>query len=167
MVRPPECRGTLDAEDWDRANRRAVAWIERVYREGLGPGHGERVRDPSHENRHKLVGALGEVAYAKHYGLPLPGRDEFGAGDFGNIQVRSTTHPRGHLIVFDSEPMQGRTFVLVVLYPAMGYRIVGEIDGPLVPLAGFRPRNLRAGSPPQWWVPQGELDPHRPATCAP
>jgi hypothetical protein len=152
--------GIITPEDLKRANQRCEWWLARAIGGGYGAGHGEPTRSPHIRKDNNLVGAITEVAYAKHFNLPMPHDNEFGLGDFGSIQVRGTWHRNGHLIVFDSEPTEGRIFVLVTA-TRITYCIVGEAPGDAIARLGERPgKRVRPGSPPQLWVHQTKLRPH-------
>jgi hypothetical protein len=61
------------------------------------------------------VGCLGESAVAAWLGVDWGAQDTCDyAGDVGDLHVRSTTWPNGHLIVYPTDPVDGR-FVLVTL----------------------------------------------------
>lgn len=153
--------GAMTPEDIHRAEERCRFWLDRAIGEGFGAGHGEITRDMKIRIEHNMVGAMAEVAYAKHFGVPLPDDNEFGLGDFGSYQIRGTRHWRGHLIVFENEPIVGRVFVLVVVN-STAYRIAGQIQGRDVVGVGVPPGNrVRKGSPAQLWVAQEDLQPHR------
>jgi len=168
--------GRLSREDVELAVLNARRALDVVERHRLGPGHGEPGRRRGKSERDARRGYLGEVAYARAFGLPLPivpdGLPDhpWTAGDFGSVQVRSTEYPDGRIPVFlepTVEPLS-RTFVLVVVsWLADGtasYRIAGEIEGTEAVAVGFDPAPrgyVRPGSRRQLWVDQCHLKPHR------
>jgi hypothetical protein len=141
----------------------AACWLSgRVDHDNLGPGHGETNRRFDQRVEHLFVGCLAEQAVAKHYGVYWDGGAEgWKRPDVCGVQVRGTTHENGHLILYESEPLDTIGLLVCVQTPAPGEfvvcRIVGshQRDGAEAypPPAG----KLRPGSPPQFWIPQRAL----------
>lgn len=116
-----------------------------------------------------IDGALGELAVAKFLNLFWSGQlGNLRADDVGSLQVRTTTHDAGRLLIHKTDP-DDKVFVLVVGY-APSLRLAGWIlgrdakqekwwDDPMA-LKGREPR-------PCFCVPQLRLNPmaqlvHRP-----
>lgn len=102
-----------------------------------------------------IDGAAAEMAYAKSVGcFWCAGLNTFKAPDVGSIQVRSTAHRNGHLIVRRNDA-DDDTFVLV-LTDAPIFDIIGSMKGVEAKADEFwrEPRNNEAGA---WWVPQDRL----------
>lgn len=157
-----QVRVQLDACE-DYIARSVADWrVERVIRDRLGPGHGERGRDREQLQRRHLPGALAELAHAKHWGVYWSGKSsDFGKdGDVEGVEVRGTSHRNGHLIVFSAD----RDDRLVVLGACVAGRVVwlcGGLAAGSCKLQKYLPpaEKLRPGSPRQWWVPQCDLVP--------
>jgi hypothetical protein len=149
-VRIDECEleMALAAGTWRR---------NRAIRERLGAGHGER----SYHWDRDITGAIAELAVAKALGCYWGGNSQdFGRiGDVGQLEVRGTRHPDGHLLVYMADPVE-KPMVLVIVGDR-GARIAGYLP----PFAGREPRflpprgKLRDGTAVQWWVPQSALLP--------
>lgn len=78
-----------------------------------------------------IEGALAELAVAKatgRYWEALARNPDDLPGDVGRVQVRSTKHRNGALIVHPSDP-DDAPFVLVVQYDEQTYHVVGWLYG--------------------------------------
>lgn len=132
----------------------------RVIREALGRGHGEATMGAW--DRH-LIGALAELAFAKLLGVYWGGASQdFGKdGDVAGLELRATTHARGHLVVYADDP-DDRVLVLAIVEPSV-VRFPGLIVAEAAKLACFDPpANKLRGEPRAvrtWWVPQDHLTP--------
>jgi hypothetical protein len=138
----------------------------RALRDRLGAGHGERQPGGNIWDRN-ITGAIAELAVAKQLDRYWGGfSSDFGrAGDVAGLEIRATTHPDGHLVVYMADPVE-RPIVLVVVTPAGGrWAATARIAGYLPPFTGREPRflpppgKLRPNSPQQWWIPQAQLRP--------
>jgi hypothetical protein len=102
-----------------------------------------------------ILGACAEMAVAKHLGAYWEGvvdRPETLRGDVGTVQVRSTTHRGGSLILHDRDK-DDAMFYLVVASPPE-FAIVGWIVGRDGKVPGF----FDASKPrPAYFVPQSAL----------
>ena len=77
-----------------------------------------------------IEGAMGECAVAKHLGIFWNGSiGNLQDTDVGNIQVRTTAHPNGRLILHPKD--DPKDFYVLVIGENGGYRIVGGIYGEL------------------------------------
>lgn len=105
-------------------------------------------------------GAIAELVVARHFGTYWsaggPGAPDILVNQ-QRIEVRSTEHVEGHLIIqADNDPEA--IYVLVVPLPEFVYSIRGAIRG----RKGMIDTFLRAGSAngkDAWWVPQSALKP--------
>lgn len=107
--------------------------------------------------REELIGVAGELAVAKYRGqFFIPGINTFHCkSDCGSdIEVRSTSHPDGHLIVRDNDS-PGRRYVLAVV-DGKGIRLAGWMTGENARRPEWRRASKRSDRP-AWWVPQEEL----------
>lgn len=146
--------------------------VDRVIRERLGPGHGEKGRDRDMLYRRHWPGAMAELAHAKHWDIFWAGKSsDFGReGDVHGVEVRGTGTRSGHLIIFPRDPddrlcvlgaCQGESVVWLCGGMFAGQAKLSKYDAP--------PEKLRPGSPKQFWVPQSDLVPlsaiveHQPA----
>jgi hypothetical protein len=100
-----------------------------------------------------IEGALGEMALAKHLGRYWSD-GSFRGGDVGDLQVRTTAHERGHLLLYPHD-RDDSLFVLVVGKYGQ-YRIAGQILG----AAGKQPEHWQEEKA-TYFVPQSVL-----ARCA-
>lgn len=128
--------------------RRQIEALRRKRPEVYGkPGNGEW-------DAH-ILGACSEMAVAKYLGAYWEGvvdRPETLCGDVGTVQVRSTTHRGGSLILHDRDK-DDALFYLVVAFPPT-FTIVGRIVG----RDGKVPEFFDASKPrPAYFVPQAAL----------
>lgn len=76
-----------------------------------------------------IEGAVGEFAVAKALGLFWPGVGRLRAPDVGELQVRSTPHPGGRLVIHPGDK-DGDAYVLVrgelLRYEVVGWLRAGE-----------------------------------------
>jgi len=93
----------------------------------------------------RLIGCYWHAIVADPNGLP---------GDAGPLQIRSTPHDDGHLVVYDTDPDQA-IFVLVIgTVPVFVVR--GWMQGSMAKRSQWwRPE----GKAPAYWIPQSELRP--------
>ena len=131
--------------------------IDRVESQKLGPGHGE-LGNGLH--RH-FPGAAAELAVAKHFGVYWAGSIESWTGeDVAGLEVRSTKHVGGSLILYPSDDPDKNAILVVVLNDGAECRLIGTIPiryGQHVRYSMAGDPRLRPGSPPQFWVPQNAL----------
>lgn len=152
-------------EQWEHGHSVGNARIQRVRRNGYGPGKDESYRAADMQHKSHLIGAMAEKAYSIETGLDWPNdENEFGkgTGDFDGIAIRGTKWKTGSLIVFDSELESPALFVLVVIdMDERSYRIAGACYAHQAMELGNRPwiNKIRENSPPQWWVSQENLEP--------
>jgi hypothetical protein len=102
-----------------------------------------------------IDGALGEMAVAKHLGVYWePSVNTFKAADLcGFIQIKSTNHSSGHLIVRDNDARHHLYVLVITAIPHC--RLIGSIWGEDARQIGIQ-RNLDADAP-CWWVSQEQL----------
>lgn len=102
-----------------------------------------------------IRGAEAEMAVAKAFNVFYVGDvNMFKAPDVGEFQVRSTTHPEGHLLVRQNDS-DDEMYVFVVNHRGR-CRIVGGMLG----REAKQDKYWRDGTNGQagcWWVPQGDL----------
>lgn len=117
---------------------------------------GEVLQDPV---RKHINGVLGEMAVAKALGMPYEGtlNTYKTGGDVGDLQVRSTPHPDGGLIVRPTD-RDTDTFVLVTGGPDEF-----EVSGWLVGWDAMKPQwwdtMKKKDRPPCWLAPRRALHP--------
>lgn len=147
--------------------RGVAKWrFERASKSGFGPGHGEERYD--HDSH--FIGATGECAFAKFINEYWDaGQNDFGKdGDVANLEVRSTMVRKGHLIVFPTDP-DDRCMILVITdFKFSSKALVNEahceIRGWIRAGSAKKPdyipgsKQIRDGSPLQYWVPQSDLE---------
>lgn len=156
----------LTGAEWDFAEKVGLLRM----RESANAGryaHRNEERSDSKRRFDERLGAAGELAVAKHLGIPfegsvntfhkepdvvMPSRNGRPAG----VDVRSTTRiADGHLIIRDNDHIE-RPFVLVIAtgFPLRPLWIAGWAYGYEV-----QPRHVRAphGKPKAWFIPQNEL----------
>ena len=106
---------------------------------GTKPKYGQSAMDTWRDD---IVGALGEVAVAKHLGLYPDFENRPGyLGDVGRFEVRSTQWSRGSLIVYENDP-DDRLYILVCGMPA-GAEPFLVIPGALPAAEAKQPRYWR------------------------
>jgi len=104
-----------------------------------------------------IEGALGEMAFAKYRDLYWSGAADFGEGDVGDTEVRTTKYANGHLLLYPSSAHNKR-FALMI--GSLGsYKVAGWLSGK----DGKQPkfwREMGSGSGRRaFMVPQDELKP--------
>jgi len=112
-------------------------------------------------------GAVGEYVTAKAKGWHwlMTTAPEPGEGDLGRVQVRTTTHRDGCLILRPRDVVADVPFVLVRELDPLHYDVVGWImahDGKAVGAWGAKGKNR----PPCWWVEGEDLKPIESLTYA-
>ena len=99
-------------------------------------------------------GAAAELAVAKYLNVYWrPGVNTYKAPDVGVLQVRSTMHPTGHLIVRPNDA-DTDTFIFVVCAPPR-YLLVGAYLGAEAKVDEFF--HTSHDEADCWWVPQARL----------
>jgi hypothetical protein len=120
--------------------------------------HAPRYGEPRDAWGVSITGAIGEAAVAKYLGVWWLGNvGRIGGRDVAHIEVRSTSHPSGALILHDQDP-DDVAFVLV-----RGDRYEYELPGWLLARDGKRRewwRDPQAGRP-AYFVPAEHLHPMR------
>lgn len=103
-----------------------------------------------------IDGAHAEQALSKYLGIYwFPGINTFKAPDLINgLQVRSTNHANGHLIIRPNDD-DYQTFVLVVCQTPI-YRLMGSLMAIEAKTAEYFHKG-EVGEADCWWVPQGAL----------
>ena len=151
----------LTDEDRRAAEDTAAERVRRVLNRGLKPGHGEPQREVAALIAHHTVGALGELAVARALGLAgwRPNDDEFGAGDVAGYEVRATTNPGGHLIVYGTEDPDKLCVLVLVGADRLTCRVCGALFAREAICYPAPRHQLRPGSQEQYWVPQHALRP--------
>lgn len=122
----------------DPANVRPRSWVRRMHDE--------------------IVGACGEIAFAKHCGRFLvPSVNTFHRVPdcFSDVELRATDIAEGKLIVRDNDDASRRYVLAIVDAPAV--RLAGWMFGHEAQAERFvgNPHGTR----PAWFVPQSELRP--------
>ena len=74
------------------------------------PAYG--IDDNSHWQAH-IEGALGEMALAKHLGIYWSGKGELRDPDVGLVDVRTTTHENGCLILHEADDDHRKFYLLI------------------------------------------------------
>lgn len=124
-----------------------VCWTMQAIKRGHGSTYGIG-KDEQWERA--IQGAIGEMVVAKHFGIYWTGNVGIvGAPDVGEIEVRTTQHQPGHLIIHKRDDDK-KTFVLVTGKP------------PSFRLAGWQFATVAKQE--KYWK---ELQPGRPAFCVP
>lgn len=126
--------------------------------QSLSKGYNKNVHAEKSDWATDIDGAAAEMAVSKALGRywSCHAHNLHGDDVLGGIQVRSTAHPNGHLVVRkrDAEH-KDRVFVLVVSNPPT-YTIVGAMKGEdAMADAFYRLADNRGGE--SWWVPQDRL----------
>lgn len=106
--------------------------------------------------QYHLEGALGEMAVAKALGIYWNGNlSDLDASDMfaGRIEVRTTSHPRGRLIMHDKDK-DDHVYILAIGVNG-SYRIQGCITG----RDGKKPEYWVKGKRPAYFVPWEALSP--------
>src|SRR5262245_30023508 len=100
-----------------------------------------------------IIGSCAECAVAKHLNVYWGGSNRsFKKPDVGDLQVRATGHPDGHLILRERD-VKDETFILaIVRLPFV------DIVGATQTWAGKQDKYWRADKN-AWWVPQADLAP--------
>lgn len=120
---------------------------------------GQSSRTVSKRLGDSVLGELGEVALSQHLNLPKTSSADFSVGDVADgMEVRTTEHPDGHLIVYDTDP-DARFFLATVSF---GQKIEVSLPGWMLLEDATRPRYKRDSDPPAYWVPQEDLHPINP-----
>ena len=145
----------LELPEWSAAID--AAWLRIVTSAAKGLNAATTYRRSMVERvSEELVGAAGEMAVAKWRGkFFLPHLNTFHkVADCGGVEVRSTSHASGHLILRDNDPAD-RRYVLAIV-GRDGVTLAGWIQG----REGRQPewrRASRTSDRPAWWVPQESL----------
>jgi hypothetical protein len=112
-----------------------------------------------------ILGAVGEYAVARATDCcwrPAVGRLDTLIGDVGQLQVKATARPGGHLIVRPHDPASF-VYVLAIIKQACGLvvTLMGWVPGSEAKVEAFwRERDLALGvHRPGYWVPQAHLHP--------
>jgi len=121
---------------------------------------GTSSRDVSTRLGDAVLGELGELALAQHLELPkTSSANTFATGDVADgYEVRTTEHPGGHLIVYDTDP-DARFFLATVSFEK---KIEVSLPGWIMLEDALQPRYKRDSDPPAYWVPQDDLTPITP-----
>lgn len=109
-----------------------------------------------HDNDWQLniEGVLGEMALAKYLNRYWSGKGTFRAPDVDQVDVRTTAHPKGHLLIHKEDPDDRRFYLL---RGACGsYEVCGWILGRDAKQDRFWGDKFKTGRP-AYWVPQTEL----------
>ena len=106
-----------------------------------------------------IDGACAEMAVAKAMGCYWSGHiGSFKDPDVASIQVRSTNHADGHLIIRDND--QDKFAYILVITDCPHYKIVGGISGKKAKEKEKRDADNYGNS--SWWISQEELtDPQK------
>lgn len=101
-----------------------------------------------------FLGLVGEIAVSKYLNKSWsPGGSKVSTGDVSNsIEVRTTDHPDGHLLVYDRDNDESVFYFVVGDFPKMS--IVGKIKAK----DAKQPKYMRDSDPPCYWVPQSDLN---------
>tara|TARA_R110001592_G_scaffold333787_1_gene617802 strand:+ start:685 stop:1155 length:471 start_codon:yes stop_codon:yes gene_type:complete len=104
-----------------------------------------------------IDGAAAELAYAKSTGQYWSASlNSFKAPDVGDVQIRSTNHPSGHLIVRQNDA-ENENYVLVICqgsnFKVKGWMLGSEAKDDTYWKDGHH------GETGAWWVPQASLKP--------
>lgn len=128
--------------------------------QSISKGYNKNVHAEKSDWATDIDGAAAEMAVSRALGRYWSCHADNLHGDdvLGGIQVRSTTHPNGRLIVRKrDEAHADDTFVLVITSPPV-FRIVGAMRGRDAMTRDFyKPADERGGE--CWWVPQDRLRP--------
>lgn len=102
-----------------------------------------------------IEGVLGEMALSKYLNIYWKGKGKMRAPDVGDVDVRTTPHASGHLILHPNDP-DDRLFYLLTGVNG-NYTIHGSILG----RAGKQDRWIKdpTGGRPAYFVPQDALKP--------
>lgn len=123
--------------------------------QGLVPGHGPTLESVKETD---LLGALGEVALCKALGVYwTPTVNSFHSPDVLRLQIRTTNHPSGRLIVRSADA-DDEAFVLVCLVGTNEYQFPGWLMG----FAAKQPKwftDAKNGREPAYFVPRADLQP--------
>ena len=123
------------------------------------------LRQKNNQNKHALRsdwatdidGAAAECAFSKWSGMYWePSVNTFKAPDVGHIQVRSTNHDAGHLIVRDNDSANEMFVLMVGKYAS--WRLAGWMFG-MDAKVGRYWRKGENGEASAFWVPQPDLNP--------
>lgn len=112
------------------------------------------------EQRRQLVGWVGELALAKHLGVPYDFATDYDKTrhDVAGVEVRSTEHFDGHLITYPDD--KAAPFVLALVHRISFYKfdvvLAGWIDLPDANVPAHWRTNMRA---PAYFTPQAALHP--------
>lgn len=156
---------SLDYRDFMIASQQAAMMTAAACRRGMHSGradHGSTsLRKVGQRLGDRVVGELGELALAKHLRLPKTSTDNpFATGDVASgFEVRTTEHPNGHLLVYDSDP-DARFFLAVVEFDQR--QISVSLPGWIMANDARVDRFWGDGDPPCYWIPQNELEPITP-----
>ena len=145
----------LSAEDAMCAASVATLQMVRKIANGRNGDHGGRSLRSMRERWADVIhGLMGEIALARTLNLPwTPGGMFVSCGDVANkLEVRATEYQSGHLLIYDSDPVESPFVLMIGHYPQ--FAIAGGIVG----------KNARCeewwrpdADPPCWWVPQPAL----------
>lgn len=102
-----------------------------------------------------IEGVLGEMALSKHLGIYWKGKGTMRAPDVGDVDVRTTAHEGGHLILHPNDP-DDRLFYLLT-----GKNGTYTLHGSILGRAGKLDKWVKdpTGGRPAYFVPQEALKP--------
>lgn len=147
----------LHPEDLIQASVLAAVQLGRRSTHGRSLDHGGASdRKFARRMTDGVIGFLGEIAVARLLNKAwTPGGECITLGDVGGeLEVRATDWPSGHLLVYPSDPDDRWYVMAIVDFPQV--RVVGGIQaGDAKARFGINPHM----KPPCHWVPQDELEP--------
>ena len=134
----------------------AQAGVQRqVENLSLGRKHAYGLLSNENDWQYSIEGCLGEFALAKFLGVNWPGKNRIGAADVGDVDVRTSAHEHGALLLHPPDPDDRPFWLLTGLngnYVVHGW--IHARDGKL-------PEYWRdpTGNRPAFFVPQSKLNP--------
>lgn len=151
-------RVTITPQERDMAIAEAGLQMARKIACGRNRDHGYvvKVRDLKRRYADTVNGLKGEIALSRYLSLPwTPGGFDISRGDVdGRIEVRTTHHPDGHLLIYEDDK-DASWFVL-----AIGRGLTFGIAGAMIARKAKRVGRWRETSnPPCFWVRQELLIP--------
>ena len=149
---------TLTLPEWSAVVD--AAWLRIVASAAQRLDHATTYRRSMVERvAEEITGAAGELAVGKWSGrffVPSVGTFHRVPDCLGDVEVRSTRHADGHLIVRDNDAPDRRYLLAIVGDESV--RLAGWIVGMEAKRDEWRRASQRS-TRPAWWVPQGELRP--------
>lgn len=147
---------TIKLSNTELLNAAYVGVLRRV--QSISKGYNKNVHAVKSDWATDIDGAAAEMAVSRALGRYWSCHSNNLHGDDveGGIQVRSTTHKNGHLILRERDIPHKDCFFVLVVTDAPMFRIVGAMRGEDAMIPEFyRAADDKGGE--SWWVPHSRL----------